>query len=165
MKKIFVLALFVFSAACNSSKSDKAESSNPSGQEQTAKVDTTPYSECDRGTPTSRIQGVWAQSFEQNGFNFEFYLDFSDDSVRVTNVCNYKGHTLTASVDSAANFSYHSVSVLETSQDEQHIEEAGFKMNCNVNIQPMRFQYTFKGSCLVLTKEKSNETLTFIRAR
>ncbi len=164
MKMLLILSVFFIATACNSSKDDNTEKSVDPGPNKANKVDTTPYSQCDRGTPASRIQGRWMQSFEQNGFQFIFALEFFNDSVRVTNHCTFHEHTLMASARSSTSLTRSSISILQTSRDEEHIDEGSFDMKCDVNIQPMELQYSFKGSCLVLKNEQSQETMTYVRA-
>ncbi|MGZ5278629.1 MAG: hypothetical protein ACXWC9_01725 [Pseudobdellovibrionaceae bacterium] len=165
MKTLLLLPLLALVMACNSSNDEKHDGNDALDKPAAKQVNTTPYTDCDRGTPTEDIRGTWWQSFEQNGMQFRMVFEFDDNSVRLTNECSINDRSLQASVVSAATYTENKISVLQSDSDEKSIREEKFKMNCSVSISPDQVEYSFKGSCLVLKSKNAKDPMTFVPAR
>lgn len=164
MKTVFVLLALFLATACQSSNNDKSAPAAPAAKENSKVVDTTPYSDCDRGTPAYKVQGVWKKNLESNGLQTEMTLAIYDGYMMASAHCSMQGRSLAAKANSRISITATEFSILDYQDDKQIIDEPNFKMDCNVNLKPIRFQYSFRGSCLVL-KPENYEAATFIPAR
>ncbi len=162
MKHLLLCTLLVLTAACSSSKDDKNSENGGSTQEKM--VDATPYDQCNRGAANSPI-GSWYNTQSSSSLELTFVIDIDQNTIRFTNYCSTSRKDLQVSVISAIRWNDPEIQILEKKEDSKSINEADFKMNCNVNLEPTSMTYSFKGSCLVLTEAKSKESMTFVPAR
>ncbi len=174
MKLLTALLLMFTLAACSHSDDDKKPgASNPKGEiNDDSTVDpngkevlqnVTDYSVCDAGNATS-VQGDWKIDQASEHFFLSATFRIQNGSVTLTNVCSTLNHSLTARVTSSARISSSSIEVLEAKNDNEKISGHDFNLACDAALQPMRMNYSFQGSCLVLSQPGSAETMTLIPA-
>ena len=167
MKYMIALALTLTMTACSSS-SDSNKNDGPSNGPGAKPQNTTDYSQCGNYTPGGLDidSNTWFSSERQGDFELNMYMQVENYNgqsyVHLTSQCLTQGRTLSAQVTARARVSYGKVEILEAAQRSEKIEEPGFKMNCNVNIQRASINYRFKGRCLELSQSGSNEKVVMI---
>lgn len=120
----------------------------------------TDYSLCGSANSNrTNIEGGWKLSQSQGDFKFTVMLEFSNGRLLLQNTCSYYGRTLRAEVTAFADYGQGILEVLSSARDEKRMDDNGFKMTCDVDVQPMRLNYEFKGRCLVLTQSGNSEKL------
>jgi hypothetical protein len=127
--------------------------------------DVTDYSQCNQGPTATQIEGTWHQSFQQSDLLQNIVINIGSNGVELSNECSLNGRSLIASVYSP---SYHdSFSFQVTGHDEatQKIDEPGFHMECHASVQPYRVNYTFRGSCLVMSDPNSGQKMVMLPGR
>jgi hypothetical protein len=108
------------------------------------------------------IEGNWAAPQQQdNGFQFEGYFSFANNTLTLTNVCRYQGSVASASVTVPALYDISTLTISNSAQNEQKSPDG--KLNCNVSVVPMRLTYQVQGHLLILTQPGSADQFVLRR--
>ena len=166
MKAMLILSMaLVLTVGCSSSDSSKKSVGLGGGGNEEKTVDTTDYSLCQKGAPATSPQGSWVQQRATGEFQTSLHLQVFQGSLRMTSVCEMRGHRLQASVASPVTDDGRHLDVLKADKDNQEFKDGEFQMTCNLDLQPMRVNYAFKGACLELTKEGETEKIVMVPSR
>lgn len=105
------------------------------------------------------VEGSWGMQQEANGFTFDMTFTIQNNTVSITNVCSFEGHTASAHVSSPAQYDDRTITTLANADDQ----ESRDGVNCNVSIKPDRMSYQVVGSTLILSHDGSAEQVVLSR--
>lgn len=96
-------------------------------------------------TPSSQLAGAW--NFPQlanGGLTIDTKMTFSDGQLTYAAHCEYGGESLDASVQSRAEYTNDTITVLDSG--EQNLSQNG--VNCSISLGASDIRYRFEGSQL-----------------
>jgi hypothetical protein len=120
---------------------------------------TTDYSVCSRpGNYT--LDGNWKVDMAQGGFKMTAYFQFNQDTLNLTNVCTLNGQTAQAKVSTPIMVMGNHIETMGSGQDNENSNGT----NCNVSVHPDSMDYSFQGSCLVLSQPGNPQQMILVPA-
>jgi hypothetical protein len=161
MKQFVLLACALsFVVACSSS------SSGPKTAGENEKVaNVTDYSVCENSQSPKSIEGSWKYLRTHKNANYETTIQIDPKEFSISNTCKTGEMELTASASAPSSYDSQYLLVLEKAEKASHIEsEKGDKMDCAVSVPKIKFNYSFRGACLVLRPEGSAEDMVLVPA-
>lgn len=162
MKRIQTLLTIlaaVAAVACSSSSNAKpGEAKTPTTNTEKTE-NTTDYRVCNTGIPASSLMGRWAQDSVSGDLKFRMVLAISESSVVVSNICSLNHLQLAVQVASASLFDDRNFRILNSDEYSDEVVDAGTRLRCNVAVRPAEVSYSFRGSCLVLSKDGQEQVL------
>lgn len=105
------------------------------------------------------LEGQWGAQQKMGGINFDTTFSIGKSSVTVTNLCTGFGTSVTAEVTVAAMYTDHTLTILESRQDQK----SNGPLNCQVGAQQDTMNYSIQGNQLILTHANSADSFILIR--
>lgn len=165
MKKIILLLSLITGvlSACNGS-SDTTETRGNVQKTEKDEVVETDYSVCNQGRLDS-IEGQWRRDSRVGELKLSLTMELRDGVVQMSNTCALYGRSVSVSAATAVRYSSTALEILGSAYDKDSINETDFKLNCEVNLKPLKLNYRLQGQCLVLSAPDDPKEIIMVSVR
>lgn len=155
-KSVLALAISATLIGCSYEESSSKKSGTDGQKEEVIQLkDTTDRSVCNTTSTQSDPRGSWQvtqEGYGQSGQSLKLNLviNFDGSIFQVENTCIFNGiNSITVQSMSSATYDSTSIAIFSDIRDTKKSSDG--KNSCSVSINKGKFNYKFKGACLVIT--------------